>query len=206
MPTIEVTQSQYEYVEALRALLETELVGRYGRVAQPDAVQFLIDHFDAAAMPETIDPESLPVAEPGPIQVEDGDIAVDEPADPSDDDGNETTDDGEDETADSDGEDGTADSDEDGETVDEDGEETADEEIAYDETEVTEDEDSEDDGAEPEDPESRLEAMMNLLDVHDEKWSDGEGDHRYVVELPDGTTEGVQTKDDVRALLFRHYR
>lgn len=52
---------------------------------------------------------------------------------------------------------------------------------------------------------SQLNAMMSLLDTHDDKWDDGDGDARYEVELPNGTVETARTKDDVRALLFRHY-
>ena len=53
----------------------------------------------------------------------------------------------------------------------------------------------------------RLQAMMNLLDTHDDKWETSDADdEKYVVTLPDGETERARTKDDVRALLFRHYR
>jgi len=51
-----------------------------------------------------------------------------------------------------------------------------------------------------------LNEMMSLLDTHDDKWGESSGDERYAVELPDGTTEQVRTKDDVKALLFKHYR
>ncbi len=53
----------------------------------------------------------------------------------------------------------------------------------------------------------RLSAMMNLLETHREKWGEtpAEGG-RYEVELPDGELEVVQTRDDVRAVLFRNYR
>jgi len=51
-----------------------------------------------------------------------------------------------------------------------------------------------------------LNEMMSLLDTHDDKWGESGGDERYEVELPDGTTEQVRTKDDVKALLFKHYR
>ena len=53
----------------------------------------------------------------------------------------------------------------------------------------------------------RLAAMMNLVDDHADKWeqTDAEGG-KYAVTLPDGSTEQVRTKDDVRALLFKHYR
>jgi hypothetical protein len=49
--------------------------------------------------------------------------------------------------------------------------------------------------------------MMQLLAEHDDKWEenpDAEGG-KYAVTLPDGATEHVRTKDDVRALLFKHY-
>jgi hypothetical protein len=52
---------------------------------------------------------------------------------------------------------------------------------------------------------SQLDAMMSLLDTHDDKWGEADGDARYEVELPDGTVETARTKDDVRALLFKNY-
>jgi hypothetical protein len=52
----------------------------------------------------------------------------------------------------------------------------------------------------------RLNEMMNLLDTHDDKWREADSqDARYEVDLPDGTTEQVQTKDDVRAHIFKNY-
>lgn len=52
----------------------------------------------------------------------------------------------------------------------------------------------------------RLNAMMKLLDTHADKWGESDSeDARYVVTLPDDTEEHVQTKDDVRALLFKNY-
>jgi hypothetical protein len=52
-----------------------------------------------------------------------------------------------------------------------------------------------------------LDAMMSLLDENADHWREaGGGDHRYEVDLPDGGTEPARTKDDVRALLFQHYR
>lgn len=52
---------------------------------------------------------------------------------------------------------------------------------------------------------SQLNAMMSLLDTHDDKWHEADGDARYEVELPDGHVETARTKDDVRALLFKNY-
>ncbi|RCU45923.1 hypothetical protein DU504_00560 [Haloplanus salinus] len=51
-----------------------------------------------------------------------------------------------------------------------------------------------------------LNEMMSLLDTHGDKWGESSGDERYQVDLPDGSTEQVRTKDDVKALLFKHYR
>ena len=70
--------------------------------------------------------------------------------------------------------------------------------------------DTEDDGDEDADEdeqggEDRLSAMMSLLDTHDDKWRETDGDARYEVDLPDGTTEDAPTKDDVRAVLFKNY-
>lgn len=47
--------------------------------------------------------------------------------------------------------------------------------------------------------------MMNLLEDHADKWRPGEDDVGYEVDLPDGSTETARTKDDVKAILFRHY-
>lgn len=64
-----------------------------------------------------------------------------------------------------------------------------------------EDPDSDDNGSG-----SRLERMMGLLEDHDDVWEQSDGEEgRYAVTLPDGSTEQVRTKDDVRALLFQHY-
>ena len=63
-----------------------------------------------------------------------------------------------------------------------------------------------DEPTEPEDAgDTQLNAMMSLLDTHEDKWREADGDARYEVELPDGDVETARTKDDVRALLFRNY-
>lgn len=51
----------------------------------------------------------------------------------------------------------------------------------------------------------QLTATLNLLETHDDKWSQADGDARYEVELPDGSVETARTKDDVRAVLFKNY-
>ena len=64
------------------------------------------------------------------------------------------------------------------------------------------------DGAETDaetDSDGQLTAMLNLLETHRDKWREADGDARYEVELPDGSSETARTKDDVRATLFKHY-
>ncbi|WP_339103951.1 hypothetical protein [Haloterrigena salinisoli] len=83
-------------------------------------------------------------------------------------------------------------------STDDDSEESGDDEDAADDS-------SDSDGSADDD--DMLDEMMSLLETHDDKWSESNSaDYRYEVELPDGTTEQVQTKDDVRALLFKNYR
>ncbi|MFT4962846.1 MAG: hypothetical protein ACI9PP_000106 [Halobacteriales archaeon] len=57
------------------------------------------------------------------------------------------------------------------------------------------------------DGDDMLNEMMSLLDTHDDKWTEADTEEtKYVVDLPDGDTETVQTQDDVRAVLFKHHR
>ncbi|MBP1955754.1 hypothetical protein J2752_002683 [Halarchaeum rubridurum] len=54
---------------------------------------------------------------------------------------------------------------------------------------------------------SPLRQMMELLEEHDDAWEEVDSsDGKYRVTLPDGSTEHARTRDDVRALLFKHYR
>jgi hypothetical protein len=55
-------------------------------------------------------------------------------------------------------------------------------------------------------PENTLQQAMNLLESHDDRWRESSGDEPYEVDLPDGSTEGVRTKDDVKRLLFKHWK
>jgi hypothetical protein len=51
-----------------------------------------------------------------------------------------------------------------------------------------------------------LATANRLLDEHTDKWEQTDGSEEpYTVRLPDGETERVRTKDDVRQLLFKHY-
>ena len=52
-----------------------------------------------------------------------------------------------------------------------------------------------------------LNSMLSLLETHDDKWREaGGGEEKYEVDLPDGSTTGARTKDDVKAVLFKQYR
>lgn len=85
---------------------------------------------------------------------------------------------------------------------------------ATDATDATPDEadagaDREDDGDGPDKQDDaggdQLTATLSLLETHDDKWWQADGDARYEVELPDGRVETARTKDDVRAVLFKNY-
>jgi hypothetical protein len=115
--------------------------------------------------------------------------------------------------------------------ADEEGEAVADDETAEDTSPATADADADADAtadddeagtaeAGDEDAESTVTAASNPLDdagdalsmanqllrEHDDKWRRTEdGEAPYEVDLPDGTTEGVRTKDDVRQYLFKNY-
>lgn len=90
------------------------------------------------------------------------------------------------------------------ETVTDEPEAEAESEEEENETEPEAKPDQEDDDSDGDD---MLNEMMSLLDTHDDKWTEADTEEtKYVVDLPDGDTETVQTQDDVRALLFKHHR
>ena len=51
----------------------------------------------------------------------------------------------------------------------------------------------------------QLTATLSLLETHDDKWWQADGDARYEVQLPDESVQTARTKDDVRAVLFKNY-
>ncbi|WP_323676376.1 hypothetical protein [Halorubellus sp. PRR65] len=177
MPTIDVSDEQQAFLRALRDELQNEV--QYGSVRERDALQYLIDHFEGG----------------GELDV-DADVDVDAGSVPDADD-----------AASADGGAVAADADSDAST-------TAD---ASPDATADADEDAADDAGggssssgptpEPEgDGDDRLNAMMNLLDTHDDKWREAsKEDARYEIDMPDGRTEYVQTKDDVRAHIFKNY-
>lgn len=75
-------------------------------------------------------------------------------------------------------------------------------------TETEGDESGESDEGEPpaKSPEDTLQQAMSLLDAHEDRWRESSGDEPYEVDLPDGSTEAVRTKDDVKRLLFKHWK
>ncbi|WP_436343303.1 hypothetical protein [Natronorubrum sp. FCH18a] len=207
MKTLEVTDEQYAVIQQLREEISEQVVGKYGFVRERDAVQYLIDNLDgeteldieldadldssatddvAASVGAAIDGDSTPEDLEEVSYIEDDSVDEDDPESDADAD-------------DADGEDGGSD------------EDAAD---SSDDTADAADADAADDGADSDtggdgsaDDDDMLDEMMSLLETHDDKWSESDsGDYRYSVELPDGTTEDVQTKDDVRALLFKNYR
>ncbi|MFA9415598.1 hypothetical protein [Natrinema sp. HArc-T2] len=226
MKTLEVTDEQYAFIQHLREEISESVVGKYGFVRERDAVQFLIDNLDgeveldadefdssatddvAASVGAAIDGDDDPheLAEVSYIEDETATAATDDRLDDDADADREPTV-TEPETADGE----SAGSDSETDDVD-DG--SADESGAPDETVPgtggDADSDSDDDsnsGDGSADDDDMLDEMMSLLETHDDKWQESSSaDYRYAVDLPDGSTEQVQTKDDVRALLFKNYR
>ncbi len=184
MKSLEVTDEQYAFVQHLREEISEQVVGKYGHVREKDAVQFLIDNLDGDLEMDG-EFEAADVSTE-PIETVDGEDDLEEVSYDESEEGEadeEPT--GEDANANEDDdsvEQGDADGDGDGST-----------------------EDDETDGAADDD--DMLDEMMSLLETHEDKWEESSsGDHRYSVELPDGSTKDVQTKDDVRAILFKNYR
>lgn len=185
MPEIEVSEEQYAYVEALRDELADEVT--YGHVRIQDAFQYLIDQHRAESDPDvSVDMDAIDADEiepDGGDRTDGGGTASETGAD-GDDAGEEASSsvDGAVEALNSAGPGGGTAGDPDpsqgdhgADTIDGAGDDTVD-------------------------------RMMNLLEEHDDKWTQTDGsDGKYSVELPDGTTESAQTKDDVRAVLFKHY-
>ncbi|WP_256299187.1 hypothetical protein [Haloarchaeobius salinus] len=181
MPEMTVSDAQAEFLESLRAELQAET--RYGYVRKRDALQYLID---------TVDTDEIDV---------DVDVDVAPPSETDDAVGDEST---EEQAAEAvehqDEEEATADG---GAAADEGTQaEAADGGTTTSGSSSSMPDPS--DGSEAGD--DRLNAMMNLLDTHDGKWREAsKEDARYEVDMPDGTTQYVQTKDDVRAHLFKNY-
>ncbi len=202
MPEIEITVDQREYLEDLQAELEEDVV--YGHVRLTDALQFLIDSREGelsaaqkAAGSEPADDEEYGGADSAAADEADAEVES------NDEEGRENDAEAEDvdDAVDSGIDDAEGDETDDGGEPDAESDEDAGETDADD----TDEDDAEPAAAPTPGGGDRLNAMMQLLDTHDEKWREGSGDARYEVDLPDGSTETANTKDDVRALLFKNY-
>ncbi|MXV63729.1 hypothetical protein GS429_17015 [Natronorubrum sp. JWXQ-INN-674] len=204
MKTLEVTDEQYAVIQQLREEISGQVVGKYGFVRERDAVQFLIDTLDGDTDPDIdidIDPDAdLDFSATDDVAASVG-AAINGESDPNElEEVSYIEDDSVDESAADEAEsepdidDSVDDATADDETTGADGDPDSDS-----------DTDSEDGGEADDD--DMLDEMMSLLETHDDKWGESSSaDYRYSVELPDGSTEQVQTKDDVRALLFKNYR
>ena len=189
-----MTEDQLERLDEVRAELADEVVGKYGHVRPQDAIEYLLDRHtedpaDGAAAAEGAAGTGATVTTGGTTDValEPGDAggALDGGASTGDD---------------VDGAGGTGD-----DPDDPDDAELDDADDAEPDDEGTDDADVA--GGAGGGSGGMLDAMMNLLSAHEDKWREaGGGDSRYEVDLPDGTTEPARTQDDVRALLFKHYR
>ncbi|MFB1062962.1 hypothetical protein [Natrinema sp. H-ect4] len=217
MKTLEVTDEQYAFIQYLREEISESVVGKYGFVRERDAVQFLVDNLDedieidadefdssatddvAASVGAAIDGETDPHDLEEVSYVEGETPAADEIVDEDSEDPESESD----EATDGDADDGPAD---DGTSEVTEGE-PDDEDEADDEGADGDGSADETDGNGSADDDDMLDEMMSLLETHDDKWDESSSaDYRYSVELPDGSSEQVQTKDDVRALLFKNYR
>ncbi|MFC6864620.1 hypothetical protein ACFQGE_14275 [Halomicroarcula sp. GCM10025817] len=224
MPEISLTESQYEQLEAIRADVEAAFVDTYGHARLEDAVDYLLDTYTppderdsvvvaegyeriataeypelqhiAAEVPDIpgsgIDADEMRgklLSELGPTEL------ADRLADAGDEDGAEAV--ADDETAE-DTSPATADADADADATADDAE-AADTDADGESTATTTSNPVDDAG-------DALSMANQLLREHDDKWRKTEdGEAPYEVDLPDGTTEGVRTKDDVRQQLFKNY-
>ncbi|PCR90761.1 hypothetical protein [Natrinema ejinorense] len=215
MKTLEVTDEQYAFIQHLREEISESVVGKYGFVRERDAVQFLIDNldeevdidageFDSSATDDVTASVGAAIeGDDDPHELEEVSYVEDETPAPDDARDGEAADfdgepDGSDAADSSGGDEAAAETDADtdaGADGADDGDDSADEgDVA-------------DDGDGSADDDDMLDEMMSLLETHDDKWGESDSaDYRYTVELPDGSSEQVQTKDDVRALLFKNYR
>ena len=227
MPELTVTESQQEQLEAVKTDLEAAYIDTYGHIRTKDVLQYLLDTYTPPEQQRDVAHERIATAEfprlqqvaaevegvPGSgIDTETmrgelvSTLGVEEFAsrlaelDPP--------------------EDGAAKAEDIGPAADSDAEADEDEAEAPSEAEAAGDDDGEEDAEEDDDTSGTpdagnpapggdsnaiLSAANQLLNNHDDKWRKGSGEEPYEVDLPDGSTADVRTKDDVKQLLFKHY-
>lgn len=200
MPELSVSETQLERFEEIRAELETVYVGEYGTVRPHDTVQYLLDTYtppdpDTAAGATEVErlTEITGVGEAtAEAMIAAGFPTVERVA--------------------------SADPDALAEIKGISREQAVDIAAAADSLESSDPDESDanevDDApdertSEPDEtdsPEDTLQQAMSLLDAHGERWRESSGDEPYEVDLPDGSTEAVRTKDDIKRLIFKHWR
>lgn len=200
MPDLSVSETQRKGLEAIREELESAYVGEYGTVRMEDTIQYLLDTYTP---PEATD-DDQPAVDIEGLTAIDGvgeatakslaaagfhsieDVASAAPAALTEIKGigDEQAVDIVAAATDTDPGEGT------------DNAETKDTETDGSKTER--------DGEES--PENTLQQAMSLLDAHDDRWRESDSDEPYEVDLPGGSTEAVRTKDDIKRLLFKHWR
>ncbi|MFB6095791.1 MAG: hypothetical protein ABEJ74_00190 [Haloferacaceae archaeon] len=228
MPTIEISDAQLEALEELRTHIAAEHVGPYGHVRFQEVVQFLLDRHEsgssadreaARAMARDLladrsyqQLQSLAAAmdgvEPGGKAPDLRDRLVEAAVERFFGDDGPTAAGAEsseshppsDESSNGDDSANRDEPDPEGHGESDDAGDETDDRRGTPETDEGSDDGPADQGA------SRLERMMGLLDRHADAWEETDGEEgKYAVTLPDGSVESVRTKDDVRALLFKHY-
>ncbi|PSQ21306.1 hypothetical protein BRD04_06580 [Halobacteriales archaeon QS_9_67_17] len=204
MPTIELTEEQLDRLEAVRDDVAETLGGPYGHTRVQDAVEYLLDTYtppEDGAIPDTDDgvESTADDAIAESADSTDGGLASLEPVGSAkaaalERAGYETPDDLREASVSELTEISGV-----GETLAERILDAVSEETGEVDADAAESAGDQDDGT------NRLDAMMNLLAEHDDKWHESDGDEPYAVELPDGSVETARTKDDIRGILFRHY-
>ena len=197
MQQIEIRDDQADRLAALASALDDH-AGPYASAETDDAVEFLLDLAaevgDRAegAEPETdavstaVDMAGVEIPTDG-ATTDDAESAAGDGEQSTDHEPSESDSAGDDPTAtDADGESDAPADDAEGDEPDSDGVETG----------------SAADGAAADDGGD----VFDLLREHDDKWRKSGGDEPYEVDLPDGGTEHVRTRGDVKAILFKNYR
>jgi hypothetical protein len=184
MPDISVTDDQRERLERVQAHLAEDVA--YGHVRPRDALAYLLDRFEAESTPESTEsasPAHEAAEDAGDVEAEfevrnGGAATASVAGGPT-----EERDDAPDAP------------------------DAATTSAAPESTDAAATADESSDDAETGDDDARLDSVMSLLDDNDDVWREADGgDAKYEVDLPDGETERARTKDDVRAVLFKHYR
>jgi hypothetical protein len=211
MPEISLTDAQLERLEQIQEDVADAFIDEYGRTRPEDALQYLLDTYLPPNEVEDV-PEYVRLVRAGHSELKQAAAEVDV----------ETEVDSVDELrgrllATLGAEDAAAIL----EAIEEVNEETA---SVSAETTATSDPEGADESAETEAEESAPDskntaastattpvaegsfgAINELLDEHDDKWRENDGEAPYEVDLPDGSAKPARTKDDIRQILFRKY-